>query len=374
MSTGSRQRIVHPCRREMPDKPGWLRSEDIPQALRLRSWERRRLKKLARRCRDPYLQVRYRIVIALSQGMSPRLVAEVIGCSRDTVYVVQRRWIEYGEAGLIDRREDNGSPKATEEYVRELRRVLEKTPPEFGWCRPTWTRELLVLTMQEKGFPRISAQTMSRALAMLGARKGRPKPLGLDPMPPRVRAKRLREIARVLEGLGPDEVAVWQDEVDIHLNPKIGWDWMLPGQQREVPTPGQNEKRYVAGAMNPRTRKLIWVAGASKCSVLFIELLKALLRAYPGTRVIHVFVDNCKIHRSKQTQLFLENLKGRIQLHFLPTYDPDDNPIERLWQDLHSNVTRNHRYKTMDELMAAVFAYLRYRNRHLGEPYVAKRA
>ena len=161
MSTSSRQKIVHPCRREMPEKPGWLRPVDIPEALRLRWWERRRLRKLARQCRDPALQVRYRIVVALSKGMSPRLVAEVLGCSRDTVYVVQRRWIEYGEAGLIDRREDNGSPKVAEEYVRELRSVLEKTPPEFGWARPTWTRELLLLTMQEKGFARDPARGLA---------------------------------------------------------------------------------------------------------------------------------------------------------------------------------------------------------------------
>ena len=38
------------------------------------------------------------------------------------------------------------------------------------------------------------------------------------------------------------------DEVDIHLNPKIGPDWMLRGQQKTVPTPGQNQKRYLAGA------------------------------------------------------------------------------------------------------------------------------
>jgi transposase len=30
-------------------------------------------------------------------------------------------------------------------------------------------------------------------------------------------------------------------------------------------------------------------------------------------------------------------------LHFLPPYCPDDNRIERLWKDLHDNVTRNHK-------------------------------
>ena len=34
----------------------------------------------------------------------------------------------------------------------------------------------------------------------------------------------------------------YEDEVDSHLNPGIGADWQLRGQQKRVVTPGQNEK------------------------------------------------------------------------------------------------------------------------------------
>ena len=43
---------------------------------------------------------------------------------------------------------------------------------------------------------------------------------------------------------------------------------------------------------------------------------------------------------------------------------PDHNKIERIWQDLHANVTRNHRQPTMTKLMEEVRYYLRKRNRH----------
>ena len=39
-------------------------------------------------------------------------------------------------------------------------------------------------------------------------------------------------------------------------------------------------------------------------------------------------------------------LTGKVVLHFLPPYCPDDNRIERVWLDLHANVTRNHRCST----------------------------
>ena len=58
--------------------------------------------------------------------------------------------------------------------------------------------------------------------------------------------------------------------------------------------------------------------------------------------VIHVILDNYRIHDSKIVQAALAGWGGRIRLHFLPPYCPNDNKIERVWQDLHVNVTRNH--------------------------------
>jgi hypothetical protein len=47
-----------------------------------------------------------------------------------------------------------------------------------------------------------------------------------------------------------DEAALFEDEVDIDLNPKIGRRGMRRGQQAPVETPGDNVKRYRAGSMN----------------------------------------------------------------------------------------------------------------------------
>ena len=65
--------------------------------------------------------------------------------------------------------------------------------------------------------------------------------------------------------------------------------------------------------------------------------------------MIHVILDNYGIHDSKLVAWALLEAKGRIQLHFLPPYCPNHNKIERLWQDLHANVTRNHTCPDMDD-------------------------
>lgn len=168
-----------------------------------------------------------------------------------------------------------------------------------------------------------------------------------------------------MEDLPDDEVVVYEDEVDVHLNPKIGLDWMVKGQQKEVLTPGQNEKQYLAGALNPKTGELTWVEGDSKNSLLFIQLLWKLHEQYPNAKKIHVILDNYSIHSTEEVAKTLATKAGqRFELHFLPPYCPDHNKIERAWQDLHANVTRNHKCSDMSELMKNVRYYLRQRNKH----------
>ena len=316
-----------------------------------------------RDCRDAGLRGRYLIMVNLLHGRSVSQTAEVLSIARSTVYRVAARFRQWGEAGLLDGREDNGERKLDERYLATLYRVVKSKPRGHGWRRPTWTREMLVETLRRETGVRIHVATMSRALAMLGARRGRPRPTVRCPWSKRARERRIRMIRRLGRHLPRGHVLVYEDEVDIHLNPKIGPDWMVRGQQKEVVTPGKNVKRYLAGALDAVTGRLIWVEGTRKCSFLFIRLLDKLRAVYPHTQVIHVVLDNYRIHTSHITQQAITGFGGRIILHFLPPYCPKENKIERRWEDLHAAVTRNHCCPNMSALMHEVRQFLRRYNR-----------
>jgi transposase len=322
-----------------------------------------KLCKQLRRCRNAGVRIRYLIVINLLSGRSAYQTAEVLGVHNTTVYRVARRFRAHGEWSLWDAREDNGQTKLDEHYLSILYRVVRATPQQYGWRRPTWTRELLIETLVRLTGVRIHVTTMSRALALIKARRGRPRPTVGCPWAKAAKTRRLNAIRNVLAALPRRHVAVYEDEVDIHLNPKIGLDWMGYGQQKEVKTPGQNVKRYLAGALDARTGQVHWVEGTRKTSALFIALLSQLLQTYAQAPVIHVILDNYRIHDSKIVQAALSGWGARIRLHFLPPYCPNDNKIERVWQDLHANVTRNHTCANITALMGEVRYYLRKRNR-----------
>lgn len=323
----------------------------------LSSHEKRRLRILIKRERQADVRTRMLIILHLAKGHPVKSVAAFVQVARSTIYRLAERFRVWGFAALADRREDNGSPGVDPLFLLILRRIVSQTPQDYGWRRPTWTQELLCAVMEVRTGQRVSQPTMSRCLRRIGARLGRPRPVLHCPWPKGRKMRRIRKIRQLIKHLPKNEVAVYSDEVDIHLNPKIGADWMLRGQQKVVVTPGQNVKRYIAGALDVRTRRIRWVAATHKRSGLFIELLRQLSRTYRYAKLIHVIVDNYSIHSSRQTMLALTGLP-RIRLHFLPPYAPTFNPIERVWLDLHAAVTRNHRCATIDQLMQEVEEHL----------------
>jgi putative transposase len=159
--------------------------------------------------------------------------------------------------------------------------------------------------------------------------------------------------------LGPREALLFADELDLHLLPKVGAQWMPQATQVEVITPGKNERRYLAGALNSNTGRVHHCVWFRKMTGLFLDLLNLLDRAYPVRRFdrIYVVADNGKIHKAAMVRRWLQQ-HPRFVLLFLPTYCPRANPIERCFGDLHDKVTRNHRRKRRRDLVADVKRHL----------------
>jgi len=328
----------------------------IPQMTRP---ERRRLIRYAMKSRDPGLVRRAQVVACAASGHNALKTAHLLVCATSFVYKTLMAFVAEGWFALLDGRRENGDLKADVNFQRVVRGLVDQSPRDYGFLRPTWTRELLVLVAEEQTAVRVSVCVMGRTLRAVGARRGRPKPLVEGTLGERQERRRLAAIRKLIAELPRDEVAVYEDEVDIHLNPKIGLDWMNEGTQKTVMTPGKNEKAYLAGTLDARDGTLLWVGGTVKNSGLFIDMLEKLESHYTAAKRIHVILDNYGIHKSAEVERALARLP-RIHLHFLPPYCPDHNRIERVWQDLHANVTRNHKHSELIPLCKEVAAYLNY--------------
>jgi len=291
------------------------------------------------------------ILLLLNEGRSYREIGRATLASPTMIRAVKKAW-EAGRAARVLGTEPEKVVVAAWLLVA-VRWLLAKTPQDFGFFRSRWSCALIALLLWEQKKIRISAETVRRGLARQEFVWRRPRPV-VGPRDPQHAAK-LRKIKQLIAGLPAGETVVFQDEVDIHLNPKIGACWMQRGQQTEVVTPGHNEKKHLAGSLHWRTGRLILSQpGQRRNAELFVahlDDLRCSLRCY---QVIHVVCDNARFHNCRKTNEYLDRWGDRIQLHYLPKYAPETNPIERVWRHLHETLTRNHRCQTLDELLDQV--------------------
>lgn len=330
----------------------------MPRRTRLETSPMEHAQMLAalRRARYGYLLALH-MVLLCAAGRSPTEIAAALFCSRSSVYRTVRAY-HAGTLGLAC--DDQGrlaAPVRTTVLTLSLQRsvlaLLKAVPQTYGWCRTRWSCATLALTLQTKRGITVSAETMRRWLHELGWVWKRAKLVAKDDDPHRV--ARLARIRWVFEQLTFCEAMVFADELDIHLLPKVGCAWMPKGSQLEVMTPGQNQKHYLAGALDLATGTLRHCLGARKTNVLFRDLLDLLETSYPAERYtrVDVVVDNYKIHKAKAVQQWLD-AHPRVRLLFLPTYCPRANPIERAFGDVHDCCTRNQRRKRLLDLVADV--------------------
>lgn len=324
--------------------------------LSLPRGQRRRMHMLVRKTKSRIEALRARVLLLLHEGYAASEVATRVGCVRATVYRTCYRFEELGEDGLRDQRLCREPVKVTPQVEEQLLGYLDGVPNDHGWDRANWTLELLALQLHADTGVELSCSYVYQLLRRWGCRRGRPR-AGLR-IPVRGRRKTLEKIEKIVAQASPEEEVLYQDEADIHLNPKIGSTYLKPGQQPVVLTPGHNVKRYIFGALNARTGRIIYGVAERKNAEVFTQFLEFLSSRYQRAKRIHLILDNYIIHKAQRVVRTLEALGARIVVHFLPPYSPQDNLIERLWKQLHDHVTRNHQHRTIESLVEAVERFL----------------
>lgn len=322
----------------------------------------------------PQLRLRAHILLLLHDGRTWDDIAATLYCSSRTIARWQQRFLSHGLAGLHG--EPTGAPRrlGREWLAVVVTWVLQATPRAFGFLRSRWCCEVLALLLWQQYRLDLSRETVRRALHRAGIVWRRPRPVLRRQDPDR--AATLAKLRGLLLDLPDDETAVFEDEVDLNLNPKIGCMWMRRGQQAQVVTPGDNAKGYLAGSLHWRTGALITTTGPKRDGALFVAHLHALRRRLRRYRVIHVICDNAKFHHDCWAVWeFCLQYGDRVKLHFLPKYAPELNPIERVWWRLHEAITRNHRCQTLEELVDLALAWLADRKyfKVQDEAYLPKR-
>ena len=216
----------------------------------------------------------------------------------------------------------------------------------------------------------LSARTIRRHLHASGWRWARPR-LDVATHAPRGQRKedpaaplKLRLIERALSSAAS---VLDLDECDLHLLPVVRAMWMK-GPRLRIPTPGQNAKRTIFGALDARTGALHQLIRPRKRAVDFIAFLDHLAQTYPTGEVVLV-LDNVITHDAKLVRAWRAQPEhARFRLLWLPKYAAHEhNPIERVWGLLKDAVAANRLLGSIEALVSEAERF--FTTRHFQAPH-----
>lgn len=283
-------------------------------------------------------QFRRQAVTQVQEGVPIMDVVRSMGVSRTALF----HWLALYRAGgwdALDAGKRGGrKPKLDAKAIEWLYHTLTNDQPT-QWKFPfaLWTLKLVAkLIHQELGI-RLSRWSVSRLLHQLGLSPQRPlfRAQQQDAeWVARWKAEVFPEIRRKAEQC--NGAVYFLDESAVRSDHHAGTTWSPKGKTPVVRTTGARFSLNIIGAISPQGEFRFMLYEKSMNAQRFIEFLKRLL--HDESRPIFLVVDGHPVHRSRAVKKFVESTQGRLELHFLPPYSPEVNPIEQVW-----NHAKNHR-------------------------------
>lgn len=296
---------------------------------------------------------RIHYVLLFSRGYPLSQISTLYQVDERTVSTWLQRYQESGVQGLDDLPRSGRPYLANMAAHLEAERCLDTSPTQAGFERTTWTRRLLRRHLRERVGCWLSKSSVQRLIAQLGFVWRRPK-LTLKENDPHASERE----AVMAEGIAryPEAPRIYEDECDIHQLPTIRGQYQRRGEQKEIPTPGNNKKQPVFGFLNVLTGEWHYWLTARKRSVEFLSCLHELYKLYPSGPIL-LFLDNASIHKSKTTLRWLAN-HPRWIVCYLPAYSGHQtNPVEKVWWALKDEVCANHLYPCLEAVQDAIIGF-----------------
>ncbi len=312
--------------------------------------------------------LRTRAVRAVLDGMTQAQAARVFGVHHNAVNRWVKRYRQGGWEGLAERRRGrrSGEQAALSEPQQQelIALVRDSTPDQLGLAGFLWTREAVAELIARRYGLLLARTTVGAYLRGWGFSPQRPQRRALEQNPAAVR-RWLEETYPAIRARAKREggMVLWLDEMGVRSDAAAGRSWAPVGQTPVIKGTGKRFRVNMISAISNAGRLRFRLFIGSFTGAVFIDFLGRLLRDSSG-RKVHLVVDGHPVHRAKRVSAWVGRHADRIELHFLPGYSPELNPVELLNHDVKANAAGRRRPRSASELRAELHGYLRRRQRH----------
>jgi len=311
--------------------------------------------------------LRNRAVQAVLGGMTQAEAARVFGVHRNAVNRWIRRYREGGFPGLAEQRRGRRrgeQPALSERQQQELiALVRDSTPEQLGLAGLLWTRDAVAELLAQRYGVWLARTTVGGYLRGWGFSPQRPQHRALEQNPVAVARWLATEFPAIcVQARREGGVVLWLDEMGVRSDAAAGRSWAPVGRTPVIKRTGKRFRVNMISAISNQGLLRFRLFTGSFTGAVFIDFLRRLLRDCGG-RKVHLIVDGHPVHRAKLVSAWVGRHAERIELHFLPGYSPELNPVELLNHDVKANAAGRRRPRSAGELREELHGYLRRRQR-----------
>ena len=147
---------------------------------------------------------------------------------------------------------------------------------------------------------------------------------------------------------------LFEDEASFWLDGTLHQTWSRVGVQPRVDTFGMRKTAHVFGAVTLDDADFTWMFADRFSGHTFHLYLEMVVARYAPRKVFMV-MDNGSCHWLDDAgKQWLSDNSHAIELHRLPPYSPEFNPVEGIWKTTRKRATHNRFYRTVEERDSAL--------------------
>ncbi len=278
---------------------------------------------------------RIKAVLLRSEGWKVPTIAQALRIHETTV---TRHLNDYRQ-GKLTIASGGSSSALTVEQTIELSSHLEQTT--------YLTTQEIVLYVQERYAITYSIPGMNKWLHRNGFSYKKPKGTPYKACRQAQEAF-ISKYNKLKDSLSEDDGILFMDSCHPSMGTKISYGWIKKGQSKPIETSASRTRVNLVGAISlSEISKPVVCTYSTVNGEAIIDFLER-IRAHSGiSGKINLILDQAGYHRDKN--VIEKSKRLNIELHYLPPYSPNLNPIERLWKVMNEYSRNNRFFKTAQE-------------------------
>jgi transposase len=276
-------------------------------------------------------------ILMREKGMLLKDIGDILSRDRTTVGGWLADWEAHRMASMFTGHAGNeNAAKLTKEQKQEIKEVLGKPPSERDLPKAFWdVPTLKTYTQATFGMAYESARSYHFLLRFSNLSFKYPDAFDRRRDEGKI-ALRMEEIHKEIKPFldDPNWEVFASDEVRIELEALTRRAWLKRGEPTVVKVDRHREAQSFIGFLNQKSFSCETYRMAWQNQEEVLKAFEEFLKQHPNKKLCVVW-DNAPFHKGKEIKKALAKgaLLERVHLIAMPSYAPDENPIEHVWKD-----------------------------------------